>query len=574
LQPGLRICAVLLGAAAAAAGAYSQSMNPDGIAYLDMGDAFLRGDWATAINGTWSPLYALLLGLVMAAVRPPPAFEFAVVHAVNFVVFLAALFAFEYLLRQVLERYYSPAPGETAEPARLPRWAMVLASYCVFIWSSTALLPVFAVTPDMLVAISVYTAAGLLLRLGRADARWPTHAALGVALGFGYLAKAAMFPLSLVALGLALVVGRQCRRPLRSMVPALAAFVVVAAPLVTVLSLREGRPMFSAVGSYALLKHVYHVPAPPYDLTEAWVDGEVERPIDRIESIPPVYTFREPVGGTYPLSYDAAYWFRGLEPRFSARLQLQALAVNVQYYYGMLARLQGPLLGIVLILLFLAATGGQRPLWPGGLVLLILAAAALGMYGLVLAGGRYVAPFVTLFWIGLLMLVRLRPEAGRGPWLAGAGVAMTAVLSLNIITYQLDGLNALTGLVPAAPGGIVSGTAPPAARPVVIAMHLNELGLRQGDEVGVIGYSFDAFWARLARVRIVAEIAPEQREAFWNATAEQRQGVERAFAAAGVRAIVAEQVPERVHLAGWTRLGNTSYYALLLPGPVAENSSR
>ena len=59
------LVAVVLGALHAWAGAMRQSMNADGIAYLDMGDAYWRGDWNMAINSVWSPLYSWLLGLVI-----------------------------------------------------------------------------------------------------------------------------------------------------------------------------------------------------------------------------------------------------------------------------------------------------------------------------------------------------------------------------------------------------------------------------------------------------------------------------------------------------------------------------
>jgi hypothetical protein len=32
------------------------SMTSDGMAYLDMGDAYWRGDWTMAVNAYWSPL--------------------------------------------------------------------------------------------------------------------------------------------------------------------------------------------------------------------------------------------------------------------------------------------------------------------------------------------------------------------------------------------------------------------------------------------------------------------------------------------------------------------------------------
>src|SRR5262245_28620635 len=51
----------------------------DGISYLDMGDAYLRGNWATAINGLWSPLYGWVLGLSMVLLKPAPYQEYSVV---------------------------------------------------------------------------------------------------------------------------------------------------------------------------------------------------------------------------------------------------------------------------------------------------------------------------------------------------------------------------------------------------------------------------------------------------------------------------------------------------------------
>src|SRR2546428_14017995 len=35
----------------------------DTISHLDMADGYFWGDWAIAINGSWDPLYALVLGL-------------------------------------------------------------------------------------------------------------------------------------------------------------------------------------------------------------------------------------------------------------------------------------------------------------------------------------------------------------------------------------------------------------------------------------------------------------------------------------------------------------------------------
>lgn len=58
-------------------------MNPDGISYLDIGDAFTRPDWYHAINAIWSPLYGWLLGLVLNLFHVTPRWEFLTVYLVN-----------------------------------------------------------------------------------------------------------------------------------------------------------------------------------------------------------------------------------------------------------------------------------------------------------------------------------------------------------------------------------------------------------------------------------------------------------------------------------------------------------
>src|SRR6266851_7534985 len=79
------------------------SMNPDGMCYLDLGDAFFRRKWFDAVNGYWSPLYSWLLGAALFVARPSRWWEFPVAHAVNFLIYLAAFFCFEFFLRSMRE---------------------------------------------------------------------------------------------------------------------------------------------------------------------------------------------------------------------------------------------------------------------------------------------------------------------------------------------------------------------------------------------------------------------------------------------------------------------------------------
>ena len=145
------------------------NMNVDGISYLDMGDAILRGDWAHAVNAHWSPLYAALLGLTSSIVQPSAYWEFALAHAVNFAIFIAALAAAEVLLAEVLIRQrLRAADGE--ERVGLPEWAWRSLAYALVVWSSLDLIGLSLVTPDLLVAVFVYVAAALVLRIRRGAA--------------------------------------------------------------------------------------------------------------------------------------------------------------------------------------------------------------------------------------------------------------------------------------------------------------------------------------------------------------------------------------------------------------------
>ena len=74
-------------------------MQSDGVSYLDMGDAMMRGDWKMAINGIWSPLYAWLQGVALRLIKPSARWEFTVVHLVNFLIYLFVLGCFDFLLR-------------------------------------------------------------------------------------------------------------------------------------------------------------------------------------------------------------------------------------------------------------------------------------------------------------------------------------------------------------------------------------------------------------------------------------------------------------------------------------------
>ena len=196
-------------------------------------------------------------------------------------------------------------------------------------------------------------------------------------------------------------------------------------------------------------------------------------------------------------------------------------------------------------------------------VLVIPALIAFGLYGTVLVEGRYVGAFILLFWADILGNIRLPNAPVNGMWLGVLSLIAAFGLLANIILFNLDGFTRLNSSWQSGLG------APdvPAAKPLAVARTLQELGVKQGDKVGVIGYAYDSFWARLARVSIVAEMLEADADEFWRGDEALRQSVLQAFANTGVDAVVAEYVPDYAGLRDWHQVENSNYYVYVFAEP-------
>jgi hypothetical protein len=194
--------------------------------------------------------------------------------------------------------------------------------------------------------------------------------------------------------------------------------------------------------------------------------------------------------------------------------------------------------------------------------LLIPALAGLGMYALVHVQPRYIGGFVILLWADLLRNVRLPNHKTSRRLMSLVSIAMLLVMLLNVAAFGLEGLGKFTGRVIAAQPD--TRQASPPSWPGEVAEALHGLGIRPGTKVAVIGYAFDSFWARLARVQIVAEMLGWEADPFWLGDPTLQSEVLHAFASTGAEAIVAEHVPGYATLSGWHRIGDSDYYVYVL----------
>ncbi len=63
-----RLASIAAAGAHATVAARQQSISVDGVNYLEMGAAYWRADWETAVNGIWSPLYGVITAGVLRLV--------------------------------------------------------------------------------------------------------------------------------------------------------------------------------------------------------------------------------------------------------------------------------------------------------------------------------------------------------------------------------------------------------------------------------------------------------------------------------------------------------------------------
>lgn len=546
-----RILAIGLGVLHTYAAIKSQSMNADGISYLDIGDAYFRGDWATAINPVWSPLYSLFLGAASFIFRPAMHWQFALVHVVNFFIFVGALACFDFMWSEIRPSF---RPTTQSASVTLPDplwWAM---GYSLFIWTSLCLIQIWSVTPDILMAGFMFLAAGLIGRIRNGDQHWRSFLYLGLVLGLGYLSKTFMFSMALVFLGLSFLLTHKSKGFLRNNLLAAGMFLLVSLPFIFLISVQKGKPTIGEAGTVTYVRHVHGIPYPHWQ-GDPLRNIAPTHPSRVIHQSPPVYEFGEPVGGTYPISTDPSYWYEGIDIPFDWGSQLARLFASSLFYMDLFFQKQGILFACVLALYIMGQK--RRPAFLEILqrwALLIPAVVAFGLYGMVLVAGRYIGVFVLLFWADILVNIQLPATSNNRSWLNMIGTIAFLGLMANIVLFNLDGFDRLNTSSQAVQSEQHT------ARPMEVAEALQELGIQNGEPVGIIGYGYDSFWARLARVKIVAELPELQATGFWLGNESLRQSVLQAFAGTGAKVVVAEYVPAYAKLNGWQQVGDSNYY--------------
>ena len=592
-------CAAL-GAVHAWAALRSHALNLDGVSYLDMAEGLASGTGGL-VNAYWSPLYPALIAIPLAIGARGPT-ELAWVHVLNLCIYLGCLAAFWVLWTELTVLWRAGAAtaaahaGDAPHPGAgaglpIPDWAWHAFGALLFLWATLGLINLWAVTPDLLVCALVLLAFALLLRIRRGRSGPLAFAELGAVLGAAYWAKAALFVLAPVFLASAVLLASP-RRRWRSAAVGAGVYGLCALPLVVALSDDRGRVTFGDSGA---LNWAWYVNRQPQ---RHWRGQAAAHPTRVALEDPLLYEYDRGPGGTYSPWYDPAYWLEGLSPSMDPAGAARAVSANLWHYWERMFR---PLLALLAAFALLAVLardplgegtpGGGRaehagaprapppPVAAASLSPLALpATAGLILYLPVYAETRYVAPFV-IAAVGVIA-ARAVPSGllpRRAAAVAAAALLVPLALELGALHLQ-EGFPVIAGttLEASRRAGRAAGfdaPAPVVRDPVVVARAMADAGLSRGARVAVVGAGLEeSAWARLAGVRIVAEVAPADVLRFWADDAARARALS-AMTAIGVDAVVAPRAPVTPAgtVAGWRDVAATGYLLHAVPVRVGRD---
>ena len=175
------------------------------------------------------------------------------------------------------------------------------------------------------------------------------------------------------------------------------------------------------------------------------------------------------------------------------------------------------------------------------------------MFSLVHLEQRYIGAFVVIFLLGLISGIQLKdsPELNK----------LTEVILLTITIM----LMITTGITTAKEISIWQKNWTTNSE-WEIASSLKKLGVNEQDKVATIGYNVpdSAYWARLAKVKIISEITIKDANLFWEANDKLKEKVINLISTTDAKVIVASTIPEHCPKAGWQKLGSSNSYVYFL----------
>jgi len=524
-------------------------LDPDGLSYSDIAKAYLRGDWHNALNSYWSPLYSWFLAIGYLVFRPGIRWEILVAHVINFIGFAAALFAWNWLLRE-WELWQGPPQH---------RVLVEVAGFSVITWAGLHLVTLGFTSADMEVLALTIAVPAVLVRVRRGVAGTSDFIFLGVALGIGFLAKAAfeaLIPIFLLEAAILLHTVRDRRLYLAAGI----AFLIPVS-FITALSLSKGHFVISDTGKVNYSSHVTGMSLEGWKENGSWPGTKARHPITRLLDYPRVTGFESHPVGTFPLHFDPSWWWEGYPVAINWPRQLMVIRSNIGYCVTRFVLCPALIFAVVCVL----CGAGLRMLrvFPRAWFIWFPGIAMLGVYCLVYTLNRYTSgPYCLIAFCLIASCWRVRLPR----WIAAA----TAVLILlGCLSRKDDFVQTPRAFVK----DVIGRGNPAEINDITLAETMKQAGLNPGDRVALVGTSLGVPWLGLLGATAVATVPEtikyndrilgrlqfntyEKSDAYWRSDAAAKQRVFDAFRGVGAKWILACNVPKWANTAGWKLAGH------------------
>ncbi len=542
-----------------------QVSSADATAHLDMARGLWeRGEVTALLNGTWSPLYPVIVGGWLALLKPDVSWTYPAVVALNLPLVVLTWMAGAWLMRAVLRRArHTKNPliphGIVAAPTLFEVVGPLL-----IIGAVLGLADAGRTGPDLLVAAVTFAVLALLVDLQRAPADLGLAVKLGLVLSAAALVTSVWFPLGLVAIGcVAVLTWRHGHRWAVTLV----IWILLTGPYVLALSAHLGRPTFGEAGRLNLAWSMQGV-APRHWQGGPPAAGTPLHSTRQVWARPDVFLFHEPFPNvTHGSGYDPSYFYAGVQIKPTPGQFLRHLDDSTRRAFQNVGLATFVVAG--LFLCWAIALGAPHETlrtlvldsWP---VWAVIAAAVAG-YTLTRPEARYLGPFLgagaLVFW-GMvrvhLGLPRRLLAATTATWLVFFG--LSAAFSWNLARDHAASL-----------AGVPNDTDVPAR----IAESMIRSGLKPGDRIAsTTSMSHVPIWSYLARVRIVGEVdhsLQTPQHDFWAAAPDAQRAILDRFREAGAVAVVSEHTPSGPMADLWRTVEGTRYSVYWLSEAVTRN---
>ncbi len=523
----------------------------DGVAYLDISDAFMHGNTGALLNAYWSPAYPVALSAGRALLHPSPALELAAIYAIHAAIDLLALCCLIYFVLGL------PVAGDSGVTG-LTRPMLLAVACALFLISVRIDDPIQLMTPDFLLGAFLWLAGGAFLRIAR-DQRFWHYVLLAVTVSLAYFTKAVALSLAISALVILPFTGPDRKKAARGLVVYAAVAAALICPYAVNLSRAKGRFTFGESGSlnYAWIVdkadgvNRWHMQD---DTPHGHARMKLLHPARRLMKSPEVYEFAWPVDGTFPTFDDPSYWDDGLKPAFYLKGQLWHIAMNLYHTLAWLAG-RGEFVVGLLLLLFLQRRSRVPPRLRETLPVLLWFAGLWGLYLLVDIEARYVFSFL----LAMLLLAAASVRLADSAQVRGIAAVCTLVLVGGVAVRSLNAgaAKVYSGIRMTSVGRFKQKSFGPFYNPYWedAGALTSRLGLRPGDSVACMQLGCDdTYWARLAGLRVTAELSGDTD--YWKTSAADRARAMSVLASAGVKAVVTRHLGPGAQSEGWVPLSD------------------